>query len=147
MQQSGYSAEATVDDQHSVMTFFNNQSIGPDDTLFIYSVLTTVRDGSTADLAMNVERAGKWLSEHIRPACETGCCVGLTGNVDDDPGDIIDLGDLTSLIDYLFISFTPPTCIEEANIDGDPQGTIDLGDLTRLIDYLFISFTEPAPCQ
>jgi len=144
MQQSGYSAESTVEDQHSVMTFFNNQSIGPDDTLYIYSVLTTVRYGTTADLATNVEKAGKWLNEHVRP---TGCCKGLTGNVDDDPDDIIDLGDLTSLIDYLFISFTPPACIEEANIDGDTQGTIDLGDLTGLIDYLFISFEEPAPCQ
>jgi len=29
-------------------------------------------------------------------------------NVDGDPGGIVDLGDLTALIDYLFISFTPP---------------------------------------
>ena len=145
MQQSGYSAEATVEDQHAVMTFFNNQSIGPNDTLFIYSVLTTVRDGTTADLATNVKKAGNWLCEHIRPACATGCCVGLTGNVDDDPDDIIDLSDLTALIDYLFISFTPPACMEEANIDGDPEGTVDLGDVTGLIDYLFITFTEPAP--
>jgi hypothetical protein len=74
------------------------------------------------------------------------CCVGLTGNVDNDPAELIDLGDLTALIDYLFISFTPPACMEEANVDGDPGGFIDLGDLTALIDYLFISFTPPAAC-
>jgi predicted CxxxxCH...CXXCH cytochrome family protein len=75
-----------------------------------------------------------------------GCCIGLTGNVDSDPGNIIDLGDLTALIDYLFITFTVPACITEANIDGDPGGIVDLGDLTALIDFLFISFAPPAEC-
>ena len=75
------------------------------------------------------------------------CCGGMTGNVDCDPQDIVDLGDLTRLIDYLFISFDPLCCPEEANIDGDPEGLIDLGDLTALIDYLFISFTPPAECR
>ena len=74
------------------------------------------------------------------------CCIGLTGNVDGDPTDMIDLGDLTSLIDFLFISFTPPECMAEANVDGDPSGLVDLGDLTALIDFLFISFTLPAEC-
>ena len=75
------------------------------------------------------------------------CCMGeRTGNVDYDPEDIVDLGDLTALIDFLFISFTEPPCTSEANIDGDPEGIIDLGDLTALIDYLFISFTLPAEC-
>jgi len=81
----------------------------------------------------------------IGDACES-CCVGLADNADGDPLDILDLGDLTSLIDYLFISFTPLACREEANCDGDPQCNIDLGDLTCYIDYLFISFTPPAPC-
>ncbi|UCC44904.1 MAG: hypothetical protein JSU65_02965 [Candidatus Zixiibacteriota bacterium] len=74
---------------------------------------------------------------------EGGCCVGLTGNVDGvEP---VDIGDLTALIDFLFISFTPPDCMEEANVDGvDP---VDIGDLTALIDFLFISFTPPAPCS
>jgi len=70
----------------------------------------------------------------------------MTGDVDNDPSDLVDLGDLTSLIDYLFISFTEPDCIEEANVDGDLSGLVDLGDLTALIDYLFISFTPPAEC-
>jgi len=74
-----------------------------------------------------------------------GCCVGLAGNVDDDPEDNVDLGDLTSLISFLFISFEPPACPEEANIDGDAEGLIDLSDLTRLIDYLFTS-TVTAVC-
>ncbi len=73
-----------------------------------------------------------------------GCCVGMTGNVDDDAENIVDIGDLTALIDYLFISYTVPVCFEEANCDG--EGTVDIGDLTALIDYLFISYTPPEPC-
>ncbi len=75
-------------------------------------------------------------------ACD--CCLFLTGNVNGDPDDIVDIGDLTRKIDYLFISFEPPVCLEEANVDG--AGAVDIGDLTALIDYLFISFTPPAPC-
>ena len=78
-------------------------------------------------------------------ACD--CCLWSTGNVDADPDEIVDIGDLTALIDYLFITYTPPDCMEEANIDGDPQGAVDIGDLTVLIDYLFISYTPPAGCQ
>jgi hypothetical protein len=73
-------------------------------------------------------------------------CRGLTGNVDCDEEDACDLGDLTAMIDYLFITFTEPDCMEEANTDGDPSGIVDLGDLTALIDYLFISFSLPAEC-
>ena len=32
----------------------------------------------------------------------------VPGNVNGDPGGTVDLDDLTALIDYLFISFTPP---------------------------------------
>src|SRR3972149_1039563 len=73
------------------------------------------------------------------------CCEGLRGNVDCDPAGLVDLGDLTALIDYLFISFEPPCCQEAANIDGTTG--IDIGDLTALIDYLFISFTPPRLCD
>jgi hypothetical protein len=35
------------------------------------------------------------------------CCVGTTGNVNGDQSEQVDIGDLTALIDYLFITFTP----------------------------------------
>jgi len=81
---------------------------------------------------------------HVSPA---GCCVGLTGNIDGDPDDIVDINDITRLISYLFMSGPPPVCMEEGNIDGDPDGVIDIGDVSRLIDYLFVSFAPPAPCR
>jgi hypothetical protein len=82
-------------------------------------------------------------NDDVGDAC---CCVGLAGNVDCDFIDSVDLGDLTRMIDYLFISFAALCCPEEANIDGDTGGLVDLGDLRALIDYLFISFTPPTEC-
>ncbi len=76
-------------------------------------------------------------------ACD---CVGLRGNVDCDTEELVDVSDLTRLIDYLFISYAPLCCTEEANIDGDVEGLIDISDLTALIDFLFISYTPPATC-
>ena len=75
----------------------------------------------------------------------TPCCSGLTGNVDCDPGNQVDISDLARLIDYLYISFQPLCCTKEANLDNDPG--VDISDLSRLIDYLYISFTPASQCQ
>jgi hypothetical protein len=82
----------------------------------------------------------------VKIGFQTGCCVGLTGNVDGDPLEGVDISDLSALIDFLYISFTPPTCLAEANTDGDLAGGVDISDLSTLIDFLYISFTPPAAC-
>jgi hypothetical protein len=97
----------------------------------------TVGNGTFGDGAYSVA----WLQ------CTSDCCIGLTGNVDNDPDDITDIGDITHLIWYLFMYGPVPECIAEANVDGDPTGFVDIGDLSALIDYLFISFTAPAACE
>jgi hypothetical protein len=77
------------------------------------------------------------------------CCVGISGNVDADIDELVDIGDLTALISYLYIPPNPlPECPPEANIDGDEEGLIDIGDLTALISYLYIPpNAEPADCR
>ena len=74
-----------------------------------------------------------------------GCGWQWSGNVDCDPSQLVDIADLTRLIDYLFVSRDSLCCEGEANCDGSPG--IDLGDVTRLIDYLFVNRTPPAPCR
>jgi len=83
----------------------------------------------------------------IVTADSSGCCRGLTGNIDNDPDDLVDIGDVSRLIDHLFITYVPLECPQEANIDGDPDGLVDIGDLTWLIDFLFITYTPLGPCQ
>jgi hypothetical protein len=75
--------------------------------------------------------------------CHT-CCRLVTGNVDCDPDEEIDISDVTTLIDYLYISRRPLCCSHAANVDS--QTLIDIADLTRLVDRLYISFTSLPPC-
>ncbi|MBU0984093.1 MAG: PKD domain-containing protein [candidate division Zixibacteria bacterium] len=86
----------------------------------------------------------------ISPA---GCCVDARGNIQLEgscnPADqSVDVGDLTNLIDHLFISFTPICCEDEADVSPVPgDGSVDVGDLTGLIDHLFISFPPLQVCN
>jgi hypothetical protein len=77
---------------------------------------------------------------------EPPCCVGIRGNVDNDPLDTIDISDLTALVSYLFGGATPPICPEEANIDGDDGEMVDISDLTYLADYMFAGGPPPPAC-
>ncbi|MBI5267981.1 MAG: hypothetical protein HY851_12190 [candidate division Zixibacteria bacterium] len=58
---------------------------------------------------------------------------------DIDHSNNTDIADLSQLIDYLFINFTPITPLKIADLDGDCR--VDISDLSRLIDALFISLT------
>jgi hypothetical protein len=69
------------------------------------------------------------------------CCTGPSrGNYDGSADNLVTMGDLTVLIDHLFISFNPLDCLDEGNVDLSPDGLVTMGDLTVLIDHLFISF-------
>jgi hypothetical protein len=134
------------------------RDIMPPGSGLLMSLYFTVPDG--VEQLTNSVMAADYSSYSLESICSKGsyrpydspgvviydCCQGIRGNVDADPEDMVDLGDLTALIDHLFVGFTVPDCLGEANVDGDPGGLVDLGDLTVLIDYLFISFTPPAPC-
>lgn len=104
-------------------------------------------DGSCQNLlsAQCTTQGGHSEPSPIVCASQPCCCRGLTGNVDCDPTDGVDISDLSTLIDNLYISFTPLCCAKEANTDG--QTGVDISDLSALIDYLYISFTPTAACQ
>jgi len=75
-----------------------------------------------------------------------GCCEGWMGNIDGSEDDLVTMGDLTVLIDHLFITLTPLACPEAGNVDLDADGLVTMGDLTVMIDNLFISLTPLPPC-
>jgi hypothetical protein len=80
-------------------------------------------------------------NDGIGDAC---CCIGTRGNVDHDLAESVDIADLTTLVDHLFITFAPIDCPNEGNVDA--IGGIDIADLTMLVDHLFISFTPIGGC-
>ncbi len=76
-----------------------------------------------------------------------GCCTGSSvGNIDGSTDNLVTMGDLTVLIDHLFISLTPVACVDEANVDASSDGLVTMGDLTVLIDHLFISLNPLPAC-
>ena len=87
------------------------------------------------------------LDIQLIPLSSVVCCVGLTGNINDDPGDIIDISDLTFLTNHLFVTFEPLACPEEANTNGDVDGVVDVSDLTAIVNHLFVTFNPLPACQ
>jgi serine protease AprX len=78
------------------------------------------------------------------------CCVGETaGNLDESANGFVGMGDLTVMIDHLYISLTPLSCPAAGDLDlsGSPTPTnsdVTIADLQVLIDVLFISLA-PLP--
>jgi hypothetical protein len=79
-------------------------------------------------------------------ACEN-CCIGYVGNVDCTTDQLVMMGDLTVMIDHLFITLAPVCCVAEANVDLSPDGRITMSDLTVLIDHLFITLAPLPACN
>ncbi len=138
MQNPGYHASVTSEDQHAVMTFINALTLNPGDTVEIYSMITSVRNGSTATLTANVDKAKAWLYRHVNRIC---CCRGTTGNTDGDLSDVVDISDAFAVVDYLGTSIPLSSCPEENDVNID--GTVDIGDLFAIIDYLGLAATLP----
>jgi hypothetical protein len=76
----------------------------------------------------------------------TSCCIGDRGNVDGDPSEAVNVGDITYLVDFIFFGGPEPPCTIEANVDGDSQESVNVGDVTYLVDYIFFSGDPPPPC-
>ena len=72
-------------------------------------------------------------------------CTGDRGNVNGDDDDILDISDLTYLVDYLFGGGEAPPSTKEADVNGD--GTLDISDLTYLVEYFFAGGEPPVPCS
>jgi hypothetical protein len=154
MGNTGLSAQSGHNDDRGIYTYYHNRNFAVNDTVTVYTALVTIKNGTESSLDASYTKALTWYGNHFRPGCPIAgsCCHelsadGRTGNVDGDAGKGVDISDLSALIDYLYISFTPPPCLLSANTDGDPGDGIDISDLSALIDYLYISFTPPALCH
>ena len=74
----------------------------------------------------------------------TTCCVGIRGNIDSDPEEQINIGDLVYLVNYMFGGGPPPACTDEANVNGLAE--LDIADLVYLVNYMFNGGPEPVSC-
>ena len=90
----------------------------------------------------------------IGDACDV-CCIGRVGDANGVGGDEPTIGDVSLMIDALFITasetvlLTPPACMAEADVNLSSLNSpahwppvyddITIGDISILIDYLFIT--------
>jgi hypothetical protein len=135
-------------DLHTVMTFRSNYTLTPDKTLIVFSCLISGRLGY-AEFIASAEGCHQWYSDHLKPPT---CCMGeIRGNVDYDPADDIDIGDLVYLVDYMFTGGPAPLCWLEADVNGSGGNSsgsvdIDISDLVLLVDFMFTGGSPPSPC-
>ncbi|MEW6050818.1 MAG: hypothetical protein AB1644_07135 [Candidatus Zixiibacteriota bacterium] len=113
----------------------------PEDSAEIVFAIV-VGQGADRLSSVNILRANTVTLREFFKQWYQPCCIGITGNVDGDAENIVDIADLMLLIDYLFFSGQLSICPEENNVDRLPS--IDIGDLMTLIDYLFFSYDLPA---
>jgi len=82
------------------------------------------------------------------------CCSGHVGDVNGEGGDDPTIGDIASLIGYLFLDDLQPDCVSESDVNqsgiflSPPQDWSDvtIGDIAYLIDYLFVDHPPLADC-
>ncbi len=89
------------------------------------------------------------------PVCLlVNCCAGKVGDVNGIGGDIPTIGDITTLVEFLFQNGDTPDCLEESDVNQ--SGTfltppldwsdVTISDVSVLVDYLFIDNPELADC-
>ncbi len=81
-----------------------------------------------------------------------GCCQGVVGDVNGEGGDEPTIGDISLLIEHLFLSGIELECYPEADVNqsgwlAPDSDDITIGDISTLIDHLFIDGQPLLPCM
>jgi hypothetical protein len=111
----------------------------PASGLGITNVLAAVQDGDL-DIMFQDDTEVDYLMVRLRLCCD-GCC-NLRGDVNNDG--IVNVADLTYLVNFLFKGGPKPPCLEEADVNGD--GVVNVADLTYMVNYYFKGGPAPKPC-
>jgi len=135
MGRSGYNVYAEYEDVHSVMTYYNDYSLGAGDTLTIFTTLTTVHDGPLTQLLDNVDKARQWMYDHVSGPCFV--CGDANGDQQ------INIVDPVYLISYIFKGGPAPDPLEAGDVNCD--GAVNIADAVYLINHIFKG--GPAPCD
>ena len=137
---AGFATAGPVDaDLFMLWTYRSNYTLGPEDTLEIFTYYVTSRDGET-DFLNRADKAVVWMCDAF--FCEPRC---LTGDIDNS-GSGPDISDLVRLVTFMFQSGPEPPCMEQANINGTGGYAPDIADLVYLVTFMFQHGPAPVPC-
>jgi M6 family metalloprotease-like protein len=132
----GYQANTDSTDLMMIMTFFDDYTVQPGDTLFIYTALNSVQgaDKGTADFGNGVDRARRWFFNHVQEP------EYLCGDANADG--TANITDAVYLIQYIFNNGPAPMPLASGDVNCD--STPNITDAVYLISYIFAG--GPAPC-
>jgi hypothetical protein len=130
-------------DQAIWMTYMHDFDLTDSDTLYFWTALVMVKQGSVSYLECTIENAHDWHLGWVRNL-SGGCCCFPPTSGDIDQNFTIDITDIALLIDNQFLTLTPLRCDDEGDIDYN--GVIDITDLSILIDNQFLTLTPLPPC-
>ncbi|MCX6835258.1 MAG: hypothetical protein NTW07_09040, partial [candidate division Zixibacteria bacterium] len=152
--------DATAQNQAIWLTYAHLITLREVDTLHFWTVLTTVRNGSLAQLEAQVVRAKQWYWRTIRHCCYVylGCCcqrVGNANNLGTYPNEVT-ISDIQLLVTAKFISSLPCEqnlhCLAEADVNQSGGANpackdITISDIQTLVNHLFIAGPTNAPLK
>jgi hypothetical protein len=133
--QAGYSAWYEPYDIFSGMTYVAEVNLDQEDTLYIYTALISLLDGTVDSLYANVEKARYWVCDNL------GYCGDYykIGDANGDGG--INIGDAVYLINHIFNDGPAP--IPNAAGDTNCDETVNIGDAVYLINHIFNNGPDP----
>lgn len=141
----GYNGDPTAFNQAIWMTWLYDFDLASEDTLSFLTTLTTVRDGTLNNLAYQAQQSRLFHEMAIWGYC-CGCCAGRVGDANGLGGDEPTIGDISLMIDALFItgSLNIIDCLDEVDVSQNGGCCSDskhftIVDISILIDYLFIT--------
>jgi M6 family metalloprotease-like protein len=133
--QAGYSALPNAEDQFSLMTFVSSYTIGADDTLYIYSAMMTLRNGTINDLKATAAKAKRWSANHLFTAAQSYVFGDANGD------GVVNISDAVYLIAYIFASGSTPNPLGAG--DANCDDTVNISDAVYLIAYIFSGGSPP----
>ncbi|HOP07332.1 MAG TPA: NosD domain-containing protein [candidate division Zixibacteria bacterium] len=141
---AGHQATTDTADLHTMLTYIQDYTLMPGDTLAFYTAFaTTQATDSIGHLGYIMSVADDFLSSVLDLGC--GCCQGITGDANGDGAYEPDITDLVTLVTHMFSSGPALPCPEEVDINGSGYGP-DIADLVYLVTYMFQGGPVPADC-
>jgi photosystem II stability/assembly factor-like uncharacterized protein len=136
MKQSGYRSITYEVDAHSVLTYEDSYTLGPGDTLSIFTSFVTVKTGNLNDLKASIDKAESWFDTHVAQDLVSFLCGDPNASGD------VDIGDAVYIILYIFSGGPPPQPVLEAG-DADCSGGVDIDDVVYILTFIFLGGPEP----
>jgi PKD repeat protein len=140
----GTYGESSPQDLAVFLSYAHNVVLSALDTLYYVSAYTSVLNGTESDLENQVDYAHDWYWDHFRvPGCLTsGYCgdVNLTAQTSGYNFSCLSIGDISALIDHLYLTRDPLQNEYVADCDGVPG--IDNADIMALNYAVFVVLND-----